>query len=101
MSDLQPGETDLIGNWVAQGSIVVGDDTTLRIKWLIAKRLDRLAADSGGWDTLFRDARDGRLWELTYPESEIHGGGPPRLRVMQPEVAQSKYGAGAATIGEL
>ncbi len=90
-ADLQPDEISLAGAWVASGNKVIGDETTLRIEWLIEHRLDRLACDKSGWDTLFRDRQDGRLWERTYPHGEWHGGGPPKLSVITPDAAKSKY----------
>ena len=47
---------------------------------------------SGAWETLFRDPADGRLWERTYLESEMHGGGPPSLFLISVEDAIKKYG---------
>ena len=44
------------------------------------------------WDTLFRDPRDGRLWEKIYPMSEMHGGGPPTLRLLPESDVVQKYG---------
>jgi hypothetical protein len=103
VKQLEPSESDLIGHWVvSQSGNVEGDDTTRRIRWLVSRELTRLATDASGWDVLFRDPRDGRLWELTYPESERHGGGPPRLTVVAPEEAITKYGPGAVgVIGDL
>ena len=72
--ELQPDETDLVGQWVNTGGRIQGDSDCLRIEWLISERLNRVVADGSGWDVLYRDPRDGRLWELTYPNSEMHGG---------------------------
>jgi len=47
----------------------------------------------GRLGTLYRDPDDGRYWERTYPQSELHGGGPPELRVLATEDARQKYGA--------
>ncbi len=69
---------------------MVADDVCRRIDWLIESRLDRLAIT--GWETLYQDIRDSRLWERTYPQSEMHGGGPPQLSVISSEVALKKYG---------
>jgi hypothetical protein len=95
-TDLQPGESDLIGQWLDLGSRIEGDAMTARIQWLIAERLERLSDDSGGWEVLYRDPRDGRLWELTYPHGQMHGGGPPRLHLLSPEQASAKYRLGDA-----
>jgi hypothetical protein len=92
---LEPTESDIIGHWVVNRSDkVVGDDATERIEWLIPTQLTELATDDTGWETLYRDPRDGRLWELTYPEGERHGGGPPRLTLVSTEQAMTKYGPG-------
>jgi hypothetical protein len=96
MTDLQPDETLLTGDLIVDGTTVVGDDVCRRIEWLLESRLDRLAADASGWETLYRDPRDGRLWERTYPQGEMHGGGPPQLSVVAAEDASSKYRVGSA-----
>jgi hypothetical protein len=46
---------------------------------------------SGGWDVLYRDPRDGRFWELTYPHGDVQGGGPPRLHLLSVEELRGKY----------
>jgi hypothetical protein len=93
--DLRPYESELVGQWLYSGGRVEGDATDARIRWLLAERLERVASDASGWDTLYRDPRDGRLWEHTYPQGEMHGGGPPRLSHITPEAAAAKYRAGA------
>ena len=91
MAELATEEVDLRGNWIVQKDrSVVGDTTEQRIEWLTQK-LERIASDSSGWETLYRDPRDGRLWELTYPQSEMHGGGPRRLHVVSRDEAAGKY----------
>jgi hypothetical protein len=59
---------------------------------LVTNRLERLARDPSGWDTLYLDPRDGRLWEHTYPKSHMHGGGPARLTIIAAQDALAKYG---------
>ena len=34
----------------------------------------------GEWATLYRHRGTGELWDLTFPQSHLHGGGPMRLR---------------------
>jgi hypothetical protein len=89
---LQPYETDLIGKWNVIGGKAVEDETCQRIKSLLTGHLQELGRDQSGWDVLYRDPDDGRFWELTYPQSEMHGGGPPRLTCLTPEQANKKYG---------
>jgi len=90
---LTPQETDLVGTWQMKHDTLVADPTCNRIEWLISEHLVRLASDFSGWVELYRDPDDGRLWELTWPQSELHGGGPPRLSCLTIEAARNKYGA--------
>ncbi len=92
LAELSPDEADLRGDWIVQEDrSVVGDATEQRINWLTAHKLQEIARDWSGWETLYRDPRDGRLWELTYPQSEMHGGGPRRLHIVSREEAAAKY----------
>lgn len=50
------------------------------IQRLQNEKLALVQSDKSGWITLYRDAETGRFWELDYPHSERHGGGPARLR---------------------
>jgi hypothetical protein len=88
---LAPGESDLIGLWQLNGDEIVADETCKRIDWLINRHLVPVGTDPSGWDDLYRDPDDGRLWELTRPQSEMHGGGPPRLTCMTNDEARRKY----------
>ena len=66
---LRPSETLLKGEWIASAHGVVADKTCQRIEALTASVLKRLASDASGWESLFQDPADGRLWELYYPRS--------------------------------
>ena len=90
---LGPCEHDLVGNWVVANGRVVGDDVELRIRWLRQSSLQKIATANDGWDELFRDLRDGRLWEHTRPNSGMQGGGPSRLTLIDVKLAQAKYGS--------
>lgn len=69
------------------------DSVAARIRKLTAEHLHYIARSADGWDSLYHDPTDGRLWELTYPHSGRHGGGPQALRVLGAEAALEKYGA--------
>lgn len=88
---LEPTETELVGRWVTDAGRVKADPTCERIERLVARHLERLAASDDGWSTLFRDPADARLWERTYPQSHMHGGGPPRLSCLSNEEAHRRY----------
>ena len=89
--DLEPSETQLIGAWIMADGEIDGDENCLRIQFLTNERFEKLGKDHSGWETLFRDPRDGRYWERTYPNSSWHGGGPPALFHLTFEHAKEKY----------
>jgi hypothetical protein len=88
---LRPDEHDLVGQWLDLGGRIEGDAVTDRIRVLVAEQLLRMASSADGWHTLYRDPADGRLWELTSPHSEWHGGGPTRQQVLDAALAARKY----------
>ena len=89
---IDPGESALIGQWLAHGTLVVADETCHRIDALVASHLIVLATSADGWSALYRDPADGRLWERTYPHSDWHGGGPPSLQCISLAQARATYG---------
>ena len=90
MMGLKSDEKILAGQWLVEGDKVIADDVCRRIDWLIESQMERLTTKD--WETLYQDKCDNRFWELTYPHSEMHGGGPPQLSVISPEIASEKYG---------
>lgn len=92
MNEINPGEIEIIGKWVEVEGAVVPDKTCHRIESLTKNYLLELGSDPSGWDILYRDPCDGRLWELIYPQSELQGGGPPQLRHLPTGIAKQKYG---------
>lgn len=60
---LQPNETTLVGEWIAEGDKVVADATCGRIEWLVSHELRQVAFSPqwGAWETLFQDSLDGRF----------------------------------------
>ncbi len=81
----------LIGKWVYENGSIQKDEVSKQIEWLINNHLKRIAADKSGWDVLYIDPNDNSLWELTFPESEMQGGGAPSLICISNEVARKKY----------
>lgn len=97
MSKLQllPQETLLVGRWFEKNGQVVADETCKRIDALIASYLEQVAMSAyGAWEVLYRDPSDGRYWERTYPQGDLHGGGPPQLKYITFEEAKAKYQVG-------
>jgi hypothetical protein len=84
-------EREIRGEWVVKQGEVQADDNCRRIEALLAEHLHLLGSDVSGWSQLYLDPDDGRYWELTYPKSELHGGGPPLLRCLTEGEAWEKY----------
>jgi hypothetical protein len=84
-------ESSIVGTWKMIGGKIEADETCLRIDRLIHEHLKESGRDASGWDVLYVDPTDGRYWELTYPQGEMHGGGPPALAVLSAREAQEKY----------
>ncbi|MFC0682900.1 Imm27 family immunity protein [Lysobacter korlensis] len=85
-------EHSLVGRWLSTGGGVSGDPACRRIEALVSGHLLELARTDGGWRTLYRDPHDGRLWERSYPQGELHGGGPPALHCVTLKQARAVYG---------
>jgi hypothetical protein len=92
MEHLEPTEKELRGQRVIIDGVALSDPITRRIYDLISHQLVELGIGDEGWSKLYRDPGDGRYWELTYPESEYHGGGPPMLTQVSDALAAQKYG---------
>jgi hypothetical protein len=84
-------ETEIAGEWIVVGGRIAADETTKRIEALVREHLEPVAVAGGGWEKLFRDPTDGRYWEQTFPRSEMHGGGPPKLAALSEQEARAKY----------
>ena len=94
-AELGPGERQLVGGWVDQEGGRTLDEVDRRIFWLVTRRLIPRGQAHQGWEQLFEDPRDGRFWELTFPEGSLHGGGPRLLTRVGEEQAREKYGVGS------
>lgn len=79
------------GKWIFNNDKVIGDETCQYIEYLINNYLEKRATDKAGWEVLYIDPEDNRYWELTYMQGELHGGGPPTLKVVSQEYIQNKY----------
>ena len=90
--ELDPDERRLVGGWVEQQGGRTLDQVDRRIFWLVTRRLVALGQAHHGWEQLYQDPRDGRFWELTFPEGSLHGGGPRLLTCIDEERACEKYG---------
>lgn len=96
MKTLQSDETNLIGKLNFVDGQIIGDEACERIEYLASNVLKEVGRDATGWDILYRDPQDNRYWELIYPQSHMHGGGPPQLRCLPLVEAKVKYGNAVA-----
>lgn len=71
-------EKEIIGKWVFKNGKVIADSNCKKIESMIKKELTKIGTSEDGWTTKYK-ASDGTVWELSYPESHLHGGGPPKL----------------------
>jgi hypothetical protein len=88
---IDPRESIFIGHWPVDGSSVIADEMCQHIELLVANHLIELIHSADGWSTLFRDPTDDRLWERTYPQAKLHGGGPATLRCVSLAQARATY----------
>jgi hypothetical protein len=71
---------ELREKWVWREGRLIVEGPARQIDEMLLAKLSEVAADSSGWRKLYRHNDTGKLWELDYPQSESHGGGPRRLR---------------------
>lgn len=79
------------GKWIKVGNQIVADETCKLLAKLTSEKFVRVAEREGGWTILFQDPEDQSYWELSYPESEWHGGGPPQLVELDIEQLHTLY----------
>ncbi len=84
-------ETEIRGQWSYTDGIIHEDDNTKRIHWLLDRCLTYIGADESGWQKLYVNPGDGQYWELSFPQSQWHGGGPPTITRIDKDVAQQQY----------
>lgn len=89
--NIQPHEVKFCGKWILKDGKLVADATARRIDYLVQNELVEVDRSDDGWAVLYLDKRDGRYWELNYPDSDQHGGGPSCLESLSHDVAAAKY----------
>lgn len=90
---LQPQETVLLGAWAKNESGKLQKDATFRrITWLILNELQQIQRLDSNL-TLYKDPRDGRYWEKTFPEKDPSQDFTPQLKSITKNQAIEKYGS--------
>ena len=57
------------------------------------QHLVQIKVDSVHWKVLWRNPQTGEFWKEYFPQSEMHGGGPPELVKITKEEAESEFGS--------
>ena len=81
-------EDQIVGSWILIDGAMQLDDASKKIYRLIREELTSVAV--ANWRGLFVD-RSRVYWEVTYPESELHRGGPKCLTKVSEMSARSIY----------
>lgn len=92
LSLIESDRTEYIGGRYFKDGVMYADEITEFIHRETACHLDQLGADETGWNLLYRDRRDSRYWEMTYPKSYLQGAGPPALRLLTLEEVKARFG---------
>lgn len=73
---------EIIGHWKFENGNVIADSNCKIIESMIKQELTKIGTSDDGWTIIYK-ANDGTIWELSYPQSHYHGGGPPKLVQIQ------------------
>jgi hypothetical protein len=73
------------GKWIVDGR------SCELIQRLIGRRFIHVDQREDGWTKLYQDPVDDAYWELSYPHSEMHGGGPPALTKLSTGQVRTLY----------
>ena len=83
MKPLSQEENEIVGQWLSFNGVITPNEECKRIEWLISSQLILVGEDATGWERLYKNPENGQYWLLSYPQSNLHGGGPPRLKVIE------------------
>ena len=73
---------DLRDIWVSEDGKMIARGDAAAIDDMLGTKLEKIRSDASGWLVVYRHRETNQLWELSYPQSEMHGGGPRRLRLI-------------------
>jgi Immunity protein 27 len=82
----------IVGAWTAQGGRRVANQECEIISHLVKYHFLKVGEREEGWTVLYRDPTNDTFWERTYPQGEMHGGGPPTLTQLSEGEVRLHYG---------
>jgi len=88
---LKKGEILIVGKWIKKGNSLIQDSECIRIQRIIDNCFKQIDVNGNSWSALYENPDDSSYWELTYPQSHMHGGGPPRLEHISKLEASDRY----------
>ena len=91
MNIISANETLIECKWEASDDQLKPNSACKRIEWLISDVLELVKVDKSRWEKLYQDRNDKRYWLLFYPQSEMHGGGPPSLMEISYKEAERRF----------
>jgi len=68
----------IIGHWEFANGKVIADSNCKLINSMIREKFTKIGTSEDGWTIKYK-ADDDTIWELSYPQSHLQGGGPPKL----------------------
>ncbi len=57
------------------------------------QNLVQLKVDSVNWKVLWKNPKTGEFWKEFFPQSEMHGGGPPEFVKISEQEAKTECGS--------
>ena len=91
--EINSTESEIVGRWIERpDGQLVSDQSCDRIDWLIKYSLKEVSVNGDNWEALYQNPMDGAYWEISYPSSHMHGGGPPKLSKLSGSLVREKYG---------
>ena len=73
---------DLRDVWYSEDGKTTARGDAAAIDEMLSTKLEKIRTEENGWIVIYRHRDTNQLWELSYPQSELHGGGPRRLRLI-------------------
>jgi len=71
-------DEEIIGKWICKNGEIIADPNCQIIESMIENDLKEISSSEDGWTKHYQEKND-NIWELTYPENHLHGGGLPKL----------------------
>lgn len=71
-------DREIIGNWEFKNGKIIADLNCQLIESMLKEDLSEFKTSEDGWKKQYK-GKESDIWELTFPQSHLQGGGPPKL----------------------